>query len=879
MNQTISTKKRRGLTEDEVLRSRERHGSNRMSPPKRRGFLAHFLSNLNDPIIRVLLIALAVNLLFIARTSDWIETAGIALSVFLATLISTLSERGSEIAFSKLNEQNENYPCRVRRNGIVQTLCADELVVGDILLLSAGDKIPADGFLVEGSLQVNQAAMTGESREIEKKPHASDKLSPETPSALLRECEVTAGEGEMEVAVVGDRTFIGEIAREIQMDTRESPLKVRLGKLAKQISRLGYAAALLVALVYLFHNIVLESGMNTGVILMKLSNVRYLVTTLLNAFTLGLTVVVMAVPEGLPTMVAVVLSSNMKRMVRDMVLVRKPVGIEAAGSMNILFTDKTGTLTEGTMSVARLFTDTADYRSVADMKRHHAPAFERLHLSARYNTASELSGYVAVGGNATEQALLGAFAHERQNTPCRVLSKEPFDSTKKYSWATVSALGGMTLYKGAPECLLPHIRYSLAEDGRKVPFDETAFYNKMNALTGEGARVIVAAFGEGTRGGQHDLTLICGISLADKIRHEARRSVEALRTAGVRVVMITGDNVDTARAIGQKCGIVTRDRSLCLTSDELARLSDTRLGELLPELAVVARALPTDKSRLVRVAQEAGLVCGMTGDGVNDAPALRRADIGFSMGGGSQVAKEAGDIIILDNNLSSIVKAVLYGRNIFKSIRKFIVFQLTMNLCAVGVSMICPFLGIEAPITVVQMLWINIIMDTLGGLAFAGEPALPSCMKEKPKRRDEPILCSYMVNQILLLGGFTIALSLAFLNAPAITSKFRGGEDNVCLLTAFFAFFIFAGVFNCFGARTDRLNLLAGLAENRPFLIIMPTVLAIQIGFTYLGGSVLRTTPLLPSELSTAFLMALLVFPAELVRKLIWKLLVRKPRY
>ena len=880
MNQTVHTKqKRKGLSEAEVVRSRETHGANRMSPPKRKGFFAHFVANLNDPIIRILLVALGVNLLFIARTADWIETVGIALSVFLATLISTLSECGSEIAFSRLNEESENYPCRVRRDGAVRSLPLEELVVGDIVLLSAGDKIPADGFLIEGSLQVNQAAMTGESREVEKHPHTGQKLSPDAPDALLRECEITAGEGEMEITVVGDKTFIGEISREILIDTRESPLKLRLGKLARQISCLGYAAAILVALVYLFNNIVLESGMNTAVILEKISNVRYLLTTLLNAFTLGLTVVVMAVPEGLPTMVAVVLSSNMKRMVRDMVLVRKPVGIEAAGSMNILFTDKTGTLTEGAMSVSRLFTDSGDYRNVSDLKHNHAAAFERLHLCARYNTSAELSDHAAVGGNATEQALLSAFTHERQTAPCRVISKEPFDSTKKYSWATVSALGGMTLYKGAPERLLPHVRYSLTEDGRKIPFDETSFYHKMNALTKEGARVIVAAYGDGTRGGLHDLTLICGISLADKIRHEAKRSVEALRAAGIRMVMITGDNPDTARAIGAKCGVITRDHGLCLTSDELARLSDARLRELLPELAVVARALPTDKSRLVRIAQEAGLVCGMTGDGINDAPALRRADIGFSMGSGTQVAKEAGDIIILDNNLASIVKAVLYGRNIFKSIRKFIVFQLTMNFCAVGVSMICPFLGIEAPITVVQMLWINIIMDTLGGLAFAGEPALPSCMKETPKRRDEPILCSYMVNQILLLGGFTIALSLAFLKSPVITARFRSGEDNLCLLTAFFAFFIFAGVFNCFGARTDRLNLLAGLSENRPFLVIMPTVLAIQIGFTYLGGSVLRTTPLLPRELVTALLAALLVFPAELLRKLIWKFLVKKPRY
>ena len=318
---------------------------------------------------------------------------------------------------------------------------------------------------------------------------------------------------------------------------------------------------------------------------------------------------------------------------------------------------------------------------------------------------------------------------------------------------------------------------------------------------------------------------------------------------------------------------------MVLSGGELAHLSDSQLKELLPRLAVVARALPADKSRLVRISQELELVTGMTGDGVNDAPALKRADVGFAMGSGTQVAKDAGDVIILDNDLASIVKAVLYGRNIFKSIRKFITLQLMMNFCAVGVSMICPFLGYEAPVTVVQMLWINIIMDTLGGLAFAGEPALESCMEEKPKRRDEPILNGYMIYQIVFGGGFTVALCIAFLKIPEILSRFRTSGDNIYLLTAFFALFIFSSVFNCFCARTDRIKLLANITKNSAFIGIMAAVLIIQILFVYLGGTVLRTAPLTAAELGVTFLLSLLVFPADLLRKLLWRAIVGKRGY
>ena len=344
-------------------------------------------------------------------------------------------------------------------------------------------------------------------------------------------------------------------------------------------------------------------------------------------------------------------------------------------------------------------------------------------------------------------------------------------------------------------------------------------------------------------------------------------------------MMITGDNSDTAEYVARKCGIISHGHELILSGSDLAKMDDEEVKRILPKLAVLSRALPPDKSRLLRIAQELELVVGMTGDGINDAPALKRADVGFAMGSGTEVAKEAGDVVILDNNLSSIVNAVLYGRTVFKSIRKFITLQLTMNLCAVGISMIGPFIGFDSPVTVVQMLWINIIMDTLGGLAFAGEAPDPSYMNEPPKRRDQPILNRYMIDQIVISGGLTIALYIFFLLSPNITSCFRHSPDKIYLLTAFFALFIFTSVLHCFNCRTDRIRLLSRLAKNKAFIFIMILICTVQIAFIYLGGSVLRTTPLIWKELRLTLLLALPVIPIDILRKLLWRLRKKRDRF
>ncbi len=890
----LASQNMRGLSAEEVERSRAEHGDNKMSRNKGKSFARRFFENLGDPVIKILIGALIINVIFTFRDADWFETGGIAVSILLATFISTLSEHGSQAAFDRLSESSASFSCRVLRSRDIVELSIDEVVVGDLVLVGAGEQICADGILVSGELVTDQSAMTGESREVTKRAWSGNDeldLTPASPYYCLRGCTVLSGSGIMRIERVGDSTMLGGISREIQTETRESPLKIRLTKLARQISTLGYILAAVVALVYLFTTFVVDSAFDVEIIKYKLLSLDFLFSHLFHALTLGLTVIVVAVPEGLPMMIAVVLSSNIKKMVKDNVLVRKPVGIESAGSMNILFTDKTGTLTEGKLSVGEIYLgDGRSYKSLASLPS--GAIYDELILGAFANTSSVVGrrdgARRALGGNSTDRAILEcALACVREIPRFEVIKKTEFDSNRKLSMALVSS--GETrklLVKGAPEKILPRLSSYIDERGERHGMRGQVPESICRTLTASGKRVLAIALadkpewsGSVERGELGSLTLLCLITLEDRIRAAAPASVSELRGAGIQVVMITGDNLDTAKHIAKGCGILDEKTHIAITGGELSRLTDAEVRDMLPHLAVVARALPNDKSRLVRISQELELVVGMTGDGINDAPALKRADVGFSMGSGTQVAKDAGDIIILDNDLASIVKAVRYGRNIFKSIRKFISLQLTMNLCAVGVSVICPFLGVEAPVTVVQMLWINIIMDTLGGLAFAGEPALESCMQERPKRRDEPILNGYMINEILISGAATVALCVAFFRIPEICAHYRWAEDNIYLLTAFFALFIFASVFNCFNARTDRLKLFSNIGKNKGFIGIMAAVLAIQIIFVYLGGAVLRTAPLTLSELGFTALLALLVFPADMLRKLIWRLLFGKKGY
>lgn len=861
-----------GLTTAEAAASRAAHGSNQLTAGRRSSFWRQFVSGFGDPIIKVLLAALAVNVLFFFHRFDWYESAGIALAIFLSTFVSALSEHGSESAFERLQEESARITCRVKRDGALTLLPLGEIVVGDVVLLQAGERVPADGVLIEGELGVDQSALNGESREVKKRPATAFSGDLSAAGDLFRGSVVTTGNGVMRVSRVGAATLYGGVAGELHETAPDSPLKTRLAALAHSISRLGYAAALLVAVADLFHSFVMETGFSAGGFWAAVTTPGVAVGNLLHAITLAVTMVVVAVPEGLPMMITVVLSANIRRMLHDRVLVRRPVGIETAGSLNILFTDKTGTLTGGKLVVSRFVLGSGEELDAALVRRR--PVWNTVARSCLLNSESTPLNGRAVGGNATDRALMEWALPATAPLPT-VTGRIPFDSRQKY--AAVRLSEGGTLIKGAPEKLLSACTHYRGADGERYPLTTLAPVNSAwHRLAGGAMRVLALAECEGDlpENGQFShLTLLGLVGIRDDVRPGVREAVAEVRGAGIQTVMITGDNKDTAVAIARECGVLTdtdREESLSVaTGEELAAMSEEALTRRLPHLRVVARALPADKSRLVRAAQSLGLVAGMTGDGVNDAPALKKADVGFAMGSGTEVAKEAGDIVILDDKFASIARAILYGRTIFKSIRKFIVFQLTMNLCAMGVSVIGPFIGIETPVTVIQMLWINLIMDTLAGLAFAGEPPLSEYMAEPPKARTEPVMSREMLGQILFGGCYSLFLCILFLKWEPVKGLFRYETDPLFQMTAFFALFIFSGIASSFTARTARANPLANLRRNPAFVGIMAAVAGIQLFLLYFGGHLFRTAPLTAVELWRVLLLAASVIPADCVRKLL----------
>jgi len=841
-----------GLNDEEVVISRKKYGNNNISAGKKNSFLKLLLESFGDPIIRILLIALAIKLVFFMKNFDWYETVGIVIAIFLASFISTISEYGSEKAFIKLQEESSKLKCKVYRNNKLININIEEVVVDDIILLESGDKIPADGIIIDGEIDVDESSINGETKEAKKNIYDN---------ILYRGTTVYSKRAKMKVTSVGNNTFYGKLALELQEKKIDSPLKIRLRKLAEIISKLGYIAAILVSFSYLFKVVVIDNGYNVNNIINTITDFRTMAGHILYALTLTVTVIVVAVPEGLPMMITLVLSSNMKKMLKNNVLVRKLVGIETAGNINILFTDKTGTLTNGKLEVIDVIDgDLNHYYSKGDIKS--TKYYDVLKMSMVVNNNSFLENGKSVGSNITDRALLDYFKEE---VKINKIKEIPFDSKNKYS---ITYTDKINLIKGAPEKIIPFCTKYYDKDGNlKSLYSRSKLNSMIDSYTKRGIRVIVVGtFYENTK----SINLVGIVLIKDEVRNNIKEALELVKKAGIQTVMITGDNKDTAYNIGSEIGLIEND-SIVLTSNELDKMTDEEIKNILPKLRIVARALPTDKSRLVRISEEMDLVVGMTGDGVNDAPALKKADIGFAMGSGTEVAKEASDIVILDDNFISITKAILYGRTIFKSIRKFIIFQLTVNLCAVSLSIIGPFIGVETPVTVIQMLWVNMVMDTLAGLAFSYEPPLLEYMYEKPKNKNEHIVNRYMLNEILFTGIYSSLLCVFFLKSKFINSLFRPSADNIYLMTAFFGLFIFMSIFNSFNARTNRLNILANLIKNKVFLFIISCVLLIQLVLIYFGGTIFRTAGLTFGELIIMILISMTVIPVDFLRKYILK--------
>lgn len=876
-----SLNRNHGLTDDEVRQARNKYGENRISRKKKKGFLLSFLESFADPMIKILLIALVINVIFLIHESSWFETIGIAIAILLATFVSTLSEYGSESAFEKLQEEAARIECRVYRANGLKQIPVNEIVVNDIVLLQSGDRVPADGIMIEGNLEVDQSSLNGESKEVTKYPQTltktskSDKESFLNPTLLFSGTIVCAGEGLMQVNSVGDHTYYGRIGTEIQIETRESPLRVRLRDLANSIGKLGYVAALFTVCAYFFNNIILDNEFNLTLILKTCTSWSVMFPHLIKAGTLAVSVIVMAVPEGLPMMITVVLSANMKRMLKDNVLVRKLVGIETAGSLNILFTDKTGTLTQGKLNVTHFITGNGKVWNKNEVGMNNSKLWGVLYDSIQNNCAASMNQGVAIGGNATDRAMLEFTTNLKSNTrKIKKVNVIPFTSDLKYMATTIVGDWNVTLLKGAPEKILPFCTKYYDESGTVLPLSNKSELNKILKNFAEKA-VRMIAVAVTSNGGYtpsksnnkfDNLILVGLLGIRDEIRPEAIKGIQEVQNAGIQTVMITGDSAPTARAIATEIGLIRNQSDLVITSSELNTMSDNVLFNKLSDIRVVARALPSDKSRLVRIAQEMGLVVGMTGDGVNDAPALKQADIGFAMGSGTEVAKEAGDIVILDDNFISISKAVCYGRTIFKSIRKFIIYQLCICMCAVGVTVIGPLIGVDYPITVIQMLWINIVMDTLAGLAFSGEKARLSYMNEPPKSRDEKIINPYMFQQITVNSIYSTGLCLFFLKSTVIQNLF-GFQDDAYKMTAFFSLFMYSAIFTSFSARTHKMNLLDYLAANKPFIVIMGIVTVIQTIIIYYGGTVFRTVKLNFNDLILVALLSFSVIPVDLLRK------------
>ena len=861
-----------GLNDQEVLDNRQKFGDNKIIEAEPETFLDKFKDAFGDPMIKLLIaIACIMAIMAFLGYAEWGELIGIVISVLLVTGISAKTEMSSDNEYRKLKDGTKKELCKVYRNGKIVEIEVDDVVVGDRIIIQSGDKIPADGVLCSGAIAVDNSALNGESEECKKYAIPNDFIYREVAitgdtfvdkHSLFRGAVVVNGEGVLEVKKVGMMTMMGEMAKDMQDDDVESPLKVKLSKLADSISKFGYIGAVVIAITLMIHKVIVAGGVSPYFDL----GMMYVFKDLLEVLMLAVVIIVMAVPEGLPLMIAIVLMQNTSKMLQNNVLVRKPIGIETAGSLNILFSDKTGTITKGELEVVEFFDGYLkdSYQSSNYIK-------EYMGLCIGKNTGAMFDNNdKVIGGNATDKALLNFLGKNEMNSlnDIKVVKSQGFNSANKYSAAE---LENVTVYKGAPERLLGKATKYINQNGQVLPIDKDKLNAKIDSLADKAMRVLSFAYSESELiedALPDDLVIVGFVGIRDDVRPEAKQAIKEVQNAGVQVVMITGDRKETAVAIAKDSGLIKSDDELAFTSEELNKMTDDEIKAVITKIRVIARALPTDKSRMVRIAQELNLVCGMTGDGVNDAPALKRADVGFAMGSGTDVAKEAGSIVILDDNFKSIENAILYGRTIYNNILKFIKFQLTINVAAVAVSAISPFFGVEEPLKITHILWINLVMDGLGALALGAEPALKKYMSEKPKSRTQSLVNKNMMSQVLCAGAWLGVISFAFLKLPFFKEFFENEGQH---LTAYFSMFVFSAVANGFNVRSEGINIFDHIKENKGFIKVMLAIVLVQIILTFVGGEIFSCTPFGIKGWLIIIVMSLTMIPVDMLRKIIMK--------
>ena len=844
MSQKMNENHLNGLTDQEVIASRQKYGENLLTPPKRPSIWKLYLEKFQDPVIRVLLVAAVFSLIISIIENEYAETIGIFFAIFLATGIGFYFEYDANKKFDLLNAVGEETPVTVIRNGKVKEIPRKEIVVGDIVILNTGDEIPADGTLVEAvSLQVNEANLTGELM-VNKTtdPEHFDDEATYPSNAVMRGTTVTDGHGTMRVDRVGDATEIGKVARQsTEQSDEKTPLNIQLEKLANLIGKVGFTIAILTFVIFTGKDLYAYFTANTVETWEQWLEVAQIV---LKYFMMAVTLIVVAVPEGLPMSVTLSLALNMRRMLKTNNLVRKMHACETMGAITVICTDKTGTLTQNLMQVHEAQVDESNPELVAESIAVNSTAF--LEEKAEGEKPSGV-------GNPTEVALLlwlngkGAnYISLRENA--HTVNQLTFSTERKYMATLVDSpvMNKRVLYiKGAPEIVMS--KCSLSNDKIKAYNEQLlAYQNKAMRTLGLAYRIIPEGKSEDCAElvAEGDMTFLGIFAISDPIRPDVPDAVKKCQSAGIGVKIVTGDTPGTATEIARQIGLWTendteRNR---ITGTDFAALSNEEALERVLDIKVMSRARPMDKQRLVQLLQQKGAVVAVTGDGTNDAPALNHAQVGLSMGTGTSVAKEASDITLLDDSFHSIATAVMWGRSLYKNIQRFIVFQLTINVVALLSVLLGAFFGSALPLTVTQMLWVNLIMDTFAAMALASISPSMDVMNEKPRKRTDFIISKAMQSNIFITGACFLAVLLGIM---AYMNNSAAGMD-VHNLTIFFTVFVMLQFWNLFNASVFGTNhsIFKDAGHALGMLSVALIILVGQFIIVTFGGKVFRTEAL-----------------------------------